>query len=237
MRLSAPIFRLKRRAKQIARDHAIPLHAALDDIARQEGYESWSLLAARAAQDRPEADYLSRLDPGDLLLIAARPGHGKTVMALEVLAEHLKSGGQGIFFTFEYTEAEAWARYVAAGGREADLNDGLWIDTTDAFGADRIVARLSDLPHGSLAVIDYLQLMDQRRDTPPLADQIDSLRRFAVARGMILIFLSQIDRAFETADKPLPDLSDIRLPNPVDLRLFTKACFLNKGQSRFEAIH
>ena len=49
MKLSAPIYQLKRRAKLMARDEKIPLHTALDRIARDEGFAGWSLLSARVA--------------------------------------------------------------------------------------------------------------------------------------------------------------------------------------------
>ncbi len=35
--------------------------------------------------------------------------------------------------------------------------------------------------------------------------------------------------------KPFPDLDDVRLPNPLDLSLFDKLCFLNGGDIRFQA--
>ena len=47
MNLSAPIHQLKRKARLLSRAERIPLHAALDRIAVEEGYRSWSLLAAK----------------------------------------------------------------------------------------------------------------------------------------------------------------------------------------------
>jgi len=47
MSLSAPIFRLKRRAKLLSREAGIPLNQALDRVAKDEGFQSWSLLVAR----------------------------------------------------------------------------------------------------------------------------------------------------------------------------------------------
>ena len=38
MKLSAPIYRLKRLAKILSRDEGLPLHEALDRIAAQEGF-------------------------------------------------------------------------------------------------------------------------------------------------------------------------------------------------------
>lgn len=61
MKLSAPIFRLKRRAKCMARDEDISLHEALDRLARQEGFGKWSLLSSRAAMNSPSKSVLSRL--------------------------------------------------------------------------------------------------------------------------------------------------------------------------------
>lgn len=46
--------------------------------------------------------------------------------------------------------------------------------------------------------------------------------------------MSQIDRRFELTDKRVPDLSDVRLPNPIDLSLFDKTCFLHEGDVHFE---
>jgi len=47
MRLSAPIYRLRRQAKLLARKAGIPLNQALDRVAKDEGFQSWSLLVAR----------------------------------------------------------------------------------------------------------------------------------------------------------------------------------------------
>lgn len=44
MRLSGPIFLLRRRAKTLARNQAIRLHVALDRIAADEGFNGWSHL-------------------------------------------------------------------------------------------------------------------------------------------------------------------------------------------------
>ena len=76
MRLSAPIYQLKRRARHLARNRGIALHEALDQVAREEGFAGWSLLAARTGLNLPSKALLSRLSDGDMLLIGARPGHG-----------------------------------------------------------------------------------------------------------------------------------------------------------------
>lgn len=234
MKLSAPVHRLKRNARLLARKVGIPLHAALDRIAAGEGFSAWSLLVAQATAVSPTAKLFARLAPGDLVLVGARPRQGKTLMSLALAVEAMKSGHRGLFFTLEYTEQEVLDRFRAIGG-ETLLADGLFgFDSSDAISADYIVNRLGTAPRGTLAVIDYLQLLDQKRDNPDLMDQVRGLKAFARERGLILVFLSQIDRSYDSAAKPFPDLGDVRLPNPLDLALFDKTCFLNRGEVRFQ---
>lgn len=73
MRLSAPIHLLKRSARILARKERIPLHAALDRIAAQEGFAAWSLLVARAPTAAPATKLFAHLAAGDLVLVGARP--------------------------------------------------------------------------------------------------------------------------------------------------------------------
>jgi len=115
MRLSAPIHRLKRQARLLSRQDAIPLHLALDRIAASEGFSSWSLLAARAATTAPAGRLFAELAPGDLVLVGARPGHGKTLLSLELAVEAMKAGNRGVFFSLEYTEWQMLDRFCAIG--------------------------------------------------------------------------------------------------------------------------
>ncbi|MGV3614074.1 MAG: DNA helicase [Fimbriimonas sp.] len=228
MTLSVPIYRLKRKARLLSREAKIPLHEALDRIAAEEGFRSWSLLAAKAAAAAPAAKLFARLAPGDLVLLGARPGQGKTLLSLELAAEAMKAGHRAAFFTLEYTERDVrdlvgaldfdWARFD--------------FDGSDAMGAESIVQRLASSPPGTLAVIDYLQVLDQRRENPALMDQVRTLKTFARERGLIVLLISQIARTYDSAKKPFPDTTDVRLPNPLDLGLFDKTCFLNDGEVR-----
>lgn len=110
------------------------------------------------------------------------------------------------------------------------------IDTSDGICAEYIVDRLKGSPPGSVAVIDYLQLLDQKRAHPEVSEQVRTLKNFAGSSGQIIVMISQIDRSFDPGAKPLPGLADVRLPNPVDLTLFTKTCFLHDGEARLESL-
>jgi len=235
MKLSAPVYHLKRRAKLLSREADIPLYEALDRVAFQEGYKSWSLLVAKAAAIAPAGRLFPRLRPGDLVLVGARPGQGKTLMSLELAVEAMKAGDQAVFFTLEYTEKDIRDRLRAIGMEWAQFEGLFEFDCSDAVSADYIMKRLASAPRGMVAVIDYLQLLDQKRENPPLAVQVRALKSFARDRGLIVVFISQIDRSYDPSKKPCPDLRDIRLPNPLDLKLFDKTCFLHNGEIRFQA--
>jgi len=235
MRLSAPVYHLKRQARLLSRRENVPLHTALDRIAGEEGFGSWSLLAAKAAEAAPAGALLGRLIPGDMVLVAARPGQGKTLMSLELAVAAMKQGNRAVFFTLEYMHADILDRFRAIGVEPARFDQLFEFDTSDAISADYIVRILRSAPRGTLAVIDYLQLLDQRRENPGLMEQVCTLKAFARDSGVILVFISQIDRSYNPETKPVPDIGDIRLPNPLDLSLFDKACFLNKGEIRFQA--
>jgi replicative DNA helicase len=110
MKLSAPIYRLKRQARLLARTSKIPLHDALDRVARQQGYRSWSLFAGTMSRRAPAREIFNRLVPGDFLLIGARPGQGKTLLGLELAVEAARSGRRSFFFSLEDHEGVVFDR-------------------------------------------------------------------------------------------------------------------------------
>ncbi len=235
MKLSAPLYHLKRKAKLLSRAENIPLHDALDRIARQEGFAGWSLLAAKVTADAPAEKLFARLAPGDLVLVGARPGHGKTLMSLELAVQAMKSGSRAVFFTLEYTVKDMLDRFRAIGAAPEAFAGLFEFDSSDEISSDYIVRRLAGVPRGTFVVVDYLQLLDQKRDNPELMVQVRALQSFARDRGLIFVFISQINRAYDPLKKSCPDLEDVRLPNPLDLGLFSKTCFLNNGEVRFRA--
>lgn len=236
MKLSAPIYSLKRLAKELSRDKKIPLHAALNCVAQKEGFVSWSLLAVRHASESPARKLLDRLTPGDLVLLGARPNHGKTMMGLELAVRAVESGLCAWFFTLEWNLGDLLNGLRRLGKDPSTVGERFGFDNSDAICAGYIIDRLANAASGTVVVIDYLQLLDQKRENPELAAQVRSLKVFAHDRGLIVVFISQIDRSYDPVAKPLPSLADVRLPNPVDLSLFNWACFLNSGAIQVSAV-
>jgi replicative DNA helicase len=230
MKLSAPIYILKQQAKSMSRRDKVRLHVALNQIAAREGFKAWAHLASvwqRQDSSRSAYDYLHN---GDLLLVGARPGQGKTMLSAGLAIEAMTRGHRAAFFTLECTAAEV-EKLVEAIGRKPSEFRGHWLlDTSEDISAQYIIRRLADAPPGTLVVVDYLQLLDQRRDKPSLDLQVRELSAFAQASQTIIVCLSQIGRDYTLVSKACPSMQDVRLPNPVDLSLFNKACFIHDGK-------
>ncbi|CAJ1411932.1 unnamed protein product [Effrenium voratum] len=223
-------------AKLLSRKSGVTLNEALNSVAKEEGFDSWSLLASQYAAERPASRILSELQPGDLVLLGARPEHGKTLMALEIIAEAIKGGAEGAFFSLDYNEADVAHRLQSVGSDPQKLGATLLVDTSDEIDARHIIEQLKEKPRGTVIAIDYLQILDQRRSSPEINQQIEALRKWANEAGHIIILISQIDRKYELAADDLPTLADVRTPNPLDLSLFTKSCFMSEGEVKLEAV-
>ncbi|OED35125.1 hypothetical protein AB833_31285 [Chromatiales bacterium (ex Bugula neritina AB1)] len=221
-----PIFRLKREAKALSREASISHTAALDRIARKHGYNNWSLLAGQYDRHATDRVFINALQPGDMALVAGRPGHGKTLYTLRMLVHAIRQGRQAWFFTLVWNLQDLLGKLEQIGEAARGLQEGLRFDNSDDICSGYIRDKLADSPRNTVVVIDYLQVLDQQREKPDLQSQILDLKSFAVTRGVNMLFISQIDRRFELSRKAQPDLNDIRLPNPLSLNAFSKACFI-----------
>lgn len=234
MKFSAPIYQLKRQAKTIAREQKIALNQALDMVAQREGFVRWSMLAAQVDFDQPVLHISCKLAPGDLVLLGGRPGQGKTLLGLKLALAHIRNESSAYFFTLEYLEQEVLSR-LSGIGYDAEDTKRLHIDTSNDISSEYIEQCLVDAPRKAVVVIDYMQLLDHRRETPPLNEQLHQLKRVASDREVSIVLISQINREFELSGRGFPGLMDVRLPNEADLELFNKTCFVHKDKVRFRA--
>ncbi len=107
--MTFPIFVLKRQARRLARDKNLPLHRR-STSAQSQGFQAWShLVSASSRRARPEPDIVTQ--PGELLLIGARPGQGKTLYGLTWAADAVRAGHQASIFSLEETEPAIRARF------------------------------------------------------------------------------------------------------------------------------
>jgi hypothetical protein len=92
VKLSAPIHVLKGQAQLLRKDQPISNTEALNLIAKREGYNSWSLLHSEHRDGFPAAydGILDYFNPGDLVLIGARPSKGKTIFTIGLLVQAIQ---------------------------------------------------------------------------------------------------------------------------------------------------
>ena len=230
MKLSIPIHQLKRQAKSLQRQEGLARHEALDRVAGGQGFRGWSHLASASPGPDAAAEVYADLRAGEILLIGARPGQGKTLLALALAREAMKAGRRAAFFTLEYTREETLARLASVGADPGLAARAFIYDGSDEICADHIIRALASSGPAPFAVVDYLQLLDQKRTNPPLAEQIAALVQFARRTGATIACISQIDRRFAQSSRSLPSVADLRLPNPVDLTAFDRMCFLHEGR-------
>jgi replicative DNA helicase len=230
MKLSAPIYVLKQQAKALSRRDNVRLHVALDRIAAREGFTAWSHLASTWQRQDTSRSVYQQFRKGDLTLVGSRPGQGKTLLGAGLCVEALSRGYNAAFFTLETTAAEVDKLFAALGRSPSEFEDQWLLDTSEEISAEHIAHRLAGTPPCTLVVVDYLQLLDQRRDKPSLDVQVKQLKRFAQGKRATVVCLSQIRREYTWRAKAFPSLGDVRLPNPADLSLFDKACFMHAGK-------
>lgn len=178
------------------------------------------------------------LEPGQMVILAARPSVGKTALALNI-ADHVASTGTPvIFFTLEMTGQELAMRLMASrsGVPMSDLRSGnastdgwrrmssvcsdtasvpLFIDDrpgiTVAYA--RAKARKIQRQHGlGLVVVDYLQLMrgPGENRTQEVGGISRGLKGLAKELRVPVIALAQINRAVESRTDKRPQMSDLR---------------------------
>ncbi|MBT4790511.1 MAG: DNA helicase [Halobacteriovoraceae bacterium] len=234
MKLSAPIHILKSKAKSLKKSELITMTEALDKIANKEGFGSWSLLQSKSSDVLPRSydEILDFFNGGDLVLIGARPSYGKTsfTIGLFVKAIQLKRS-KSYYFTLSETHKDVAGRigiYDGYIGRNDELFE---LNYSNDICADYIISHTKgDIGNNSVIVIDYLQLLDEKRINEPLQVQIEKLKKYAKEKNCIIIFISQVNREIEYQNDRRPTKDDIRLPNPLDISLLNKIIFLFREQ-------
>jgi replicative DNA helicase len=182
----------------------------------------------------------SGFQPGDLVILAARPSMGKTSLALNVAVNAARAGvGVGIFslemaaeqLTLRLLSTESgvdhqkirnatlssqeWIEITHVAGELADMK--LFIDDTAGINIMELRAKARQLKAKSdikMLVVDYLQLLHSSRRHENRHQEVSEISRFlkALAKELSLpiIALSQLSRAVDSRVDKRPLLSDLR---------------------------
>src|SRR5690606_38762536 len=118
------------------------------------------------------------------------------------------------FFTLAEVGRDIVGRIAIYDETIGNLNEHLGfiaVDYSNEISADYIIEKTkATIEKESVIVIDYLQMLDERRTNPPLQEQVEKLKKYAKETGCIIIFLSQVRREIENQSDQTPRLEDIR---------------------------
>lgn len=181
---------------------------------------------------------LSGLCPGLLYILAARPGMGKTGLAM-ALAQGAARAGRTLVFSMEMPAQELLMRQIAATAdidygklKAADMDHDEWtavtgasnrlqqlpidVDESASLTPTEIRARARQVKHRhglSLVVVDYLQLMRSsgaENRTQEITQISQQLKALAKDLQVPVIALSQLNRSVENRPDKRPRTSDLR---------------------------
>ncbi len=180
----------------------------------------------------------SGLNKSDLIILAARPGMGKTSFAMNIatnVARHAEK--DVVVFSLEMskeqlatrilsTEAlvdsnslrngrisgDDWVKLATSAGYLSTLS--LYIDDTSGMTVQQMKAKLRRVKNLGLVIIDYLQLMEStsRSDNRVviISEITRQLKIMAKELNVPIILLSQLSRGPESRTDKRPMLSDLR---------------------------
>jgi replicative DNA helicase len=180
--------------------------------------------------------YLGGWNKGNVVILAGRPGSGKTAMAMNLSIEASQFGNV-LFFSLEMSKEELAKRFLATMGEIHNYkirNSKVTVDdlermarVVNSFNGDLSVdddatmtiydligkARLHKAKQGlNLVVIDYMQLLKgtkQNREQE-IAEISRQLKIMAKELGITVIALAQLSRKSEERADKRPLLSDLR---------------------------
>lgn len=182
----------------------------------------------------------SGFQPGDFVVLAARPSMGKTALSLSIASHAARNGITTGFFSLEMSAEQLTLRLLSAESgishhniRNATISSEEWVDLTNVaaqlaqmklFIDDTAMLSVMDLrakarklkaEHGlQFLVVDYLQLLHSNKRHENRHQEVSqisrSLKALAKELNIPVLSLSQLSRAVENRMDKRPMLSDLR---------------------------
>jgi replicative DNA helicase len=176
----------------------------------------------------------------DLVILAARPGMGKTSLILHQAVEAAKLGNKVLFFSLEMASEQIIQRMLSLHSgidlkkiKEKDLDEieqksyvdaytelsqlPIYIDDVAKNNVFKIKSKMQRIKQSvglDMVFIDYLQIMDVTKSRENRNEELDKLSRelkaLAKEFNIPIIALSQLSRSVESRSSKIPMLSDLR---------------------------
>jgi replicative DNA helicase len=188
---------------------------------------------------------LAGLHPTNLVILASRPGMGKSALAFNMAQNVALAGNSVAIFTLEMSREEVVTRLLCAKGRidsqrlrTGKLSEGdftklsnaaaalykqnIHVDDSPGLTVTEIRAkcrRLRRKPGLDLVIVDYLQLMDgsgEENRQQEIAKISRSLKHLARELDVPIVALSQLNRGVESREDKRPRLGDLRESGAVE---------------------
>ena len=164
----------------------------------------------------PSLDRILRggLRPGQICVIAGRPGTGKSALMAQVILGAAGRGVPAMFATLEMTSAELAERAVRSMRPDRFAGLPVWFSEAADFLKLTGLIRLAKRQHGvQLAAVDYLQLAEVPHGKNDLrerqvATMSRGLKRLAIDLKVPILLGSQLNR--ESEKRGRPSLADLR---------------------------
>ncbi len=209
------------------------VYAHLDELATSQG-QLPGLPTGFSMLDQ----YIGGLNKSDLILLGARPGMGKTAIALNMaMAAAKKSGKTVVIFQLEMSRTQLATRLLSTEGfidskklRMGNLDDEDWqkmaeatqnlnrlnilIDENSGITVPEMKAKCRRVNNLGLIVIDYLQLMHTPKHSDNRVQEVAeisrSLKIMAKDLNVPVLCCCQLSRGPEGRTDKRPMLSDLR---------------------------
>ena len=183
---------------------------------------------------------LVQMGKGDLVIVGARPGMGKTSFAMNIATNVAKNSGKAVcIFSLEMSGEQLVTRILSSEAlvdsyslRTGQLNGDDWnniasvvqnlsgcdiyIDDTSAITSTEMKSKLRRIQNLGLVVIDYIGLMQSTSNTDNRAQQVGEISRnlkiMAKDFGIPIICCAQLNRGTESrpGQGKKPTLADLR---------------------------
>ena len=212
--------------------------SAYDRIQKLSGDEKEQYQGLRSGYSLLDS-YISGLNKSDMIVVAGRPGSGKTTFAVNIAANVAKraKNAEIAIFSLEMSKEQLALRMLSAeslvpntsltGGmistdewiKLAEAADALsqmevYIDDTAGITVPQIKAKLRRMRNLGLVVIDYLQLMESPANHTNRVTEVSEITRqvklMAKELNVPIILLSQLNRSVESRQDHRPVPSDLR---------------------------